>query len=120
MSDETSTPNGPLDRGVRRRPKSYEGVKAHYTLDQLADLEKHANEMSRMDKTDKLKLINMARYALQVEDENKSLANELVLVEAILYAVMSTLNGEEVTDFMESFQEVQKVKWALARARNTN
>lgn len=51
------------------RAKSYEGVKAHYTPDQLDELEAKSRAWSRMDMSDKLKLINMARYALKMERE---------------------------------------------------
>jgi hypothetical protein len=51
--------------------KSYDGIKAHYTSEQLDELEALSRTMSRMDLTVKIKLINMARYALKLETENK-------------------------------------------------
>ena len=49
------------------RPKSFDGIKSHYTEQMLDELEKRAHEMSRMDKADKVKLINMSRHALALE-----------------------------------------------------
>jgi len=73
MDENTPALGAELNDGLgthpRRRLKSYDGVKAHYTAEQLDELEKRAREWSRMDQTDKLKLINMARYALRVEAE---------------------------------------------------
>ena len=59
----------------KRKPRSYDGVKAHYTLEQLDELERYARGMCRMDLTDKMKLINMARYALMLEVERDEYKN---------------------------------------------
>ena len=42
-------------------------IMVHFTSGELADMEKHARELSRMDWTDKVKLINQARRALCLE-----------------------------------------------------
>ena len=52
-------------------------VKSHYTAAELDEMEKRARHLSRMDWTDKVKLINSARYALQLESQVAGLLSAL-------------------------------------------
>ena len=57
----------------------------------------------------------MEKTIKQLKEANRALENELVLTKAILDAVMDTLAGEQVSDFMESFEEVQTAKLIFAK-----
>lgn len=59
----------------------------------------------------------MEKTIKQLKEANRALENELVLTKAILDAVMDTLAGEQVSDFMESFEEVQTAKLIFAKIR---
>lgn len=47
----------------------------------------------------------------QLRAENLALANDLVMTKAILEAIMGALNGEEPSDFMRSFPDVEHAWW---------
>ena len=50
------------------KPKSYEGMKLHSSREDLERHEKAALSMSRMDLTDKMKLINQSHHAIRLEE----------------------------------------------------
>lgn len=52
-------------------------VKIHFTKEELDEMEKRARELSRMDWTDKVKLISQARHAIMLESMVRMLGQRM-------------------------------------------